>query len=618
MIYSLNKFSIRKINGYAIDKFVLVLLVSLVGASCSEDELTKGIEGQEPPISGQEQGITFRFGQPSTYGAAPTAEEKEIKRLDIYLFSEVGGTMILEQIFPDVPVGTNGTVQQSTITFLYSNPLTPRSFYFVANGGNSSSLNALELGTTTLATFMEATTDPISTISALSDNPLLKSSSVDLPTMPASGTVVTVNLKQRVARLDIANDPNSDVTITGILISGARSTARIFGTTEQSQEGTPILASTRIEYQVGKSVYLYPTFEEGETSIQLLVKKTGSDVESIWTINNKLKLAIGGLTTIKIPAASVSIDATSASSHSLSTTKEDYSGITWLTGTKYAVVSDKKDGFYIFDIAMDNQGRISSVSRSTFYGNTSVSRDCEGIVWHPTRNTLFISGEGDQRILEYTMEGTKTNTELAVPAIFAKAAGTGNYGFEALGYNRYTGLFWTTTESTLPRDGERASGNNIINNLLRIQSFDESLNPAGQYAYKMDMPKAAAGTPSNYAFGVPEITALNDGRLLVSEREFYATSMGFGSWVHNKIYLATPLAANDVSGVSDLRSVAESRFMSKKLLWEKETTLNGGTLANFEGMCLGQTLQGGKVSLLQINDSQSALSEYIQTLSLSQ
>lgn len=91
-----------------------------------------------------------------------------------------------------------------------------------------------------------------------------------------------------------------------------------------------------------------------------------------------------------------------------------YSGITALGGNRYALVSDKEptDGFFIFRIDQSAiTGDVTNVYMEGFYGNRSPKvdaqgisiRDCEGIAYVPQSNTLFISGEGDQRILEYNM-----------------------------------------------------------------------------------------------------------------------------------------------------------------------------------------------------------------------
>lgn len=75
-----------------------------------------------------------------------------------------------------------------------------------------------------------------------------------------------------------------------------------------------------------------------------------------------------------------------------------------------------------------------------------------------------------------------------VPDAYKKCAG--NYGFESLAYDEESHLFWTINESTLNGDGECATSLNHVRNVLRLQSFDDNLQPVSQYAYIMDAPMA--------------------------------------------------------------------------------------------------------------------------------
>ena len=127
----------------------------------------------------------------------------------------------------------------------------------------------------------------------------------------------------------------------------------------------------------------------------------------------------------------------------------NFSGITKIDDTRYAVVSDKepRDGFFLFHIYQDPQsGEISSVSLEGFKGNPHPAtdgdgnslRDCEGIAYRPSSKTFFISGEGDQKVLEYDMNGVPTGKQLDIPAIFSASKIVTNGGFEALTYNPKT------------------------------------------------------------------------------------------------------------------------------------------------------------------------------------
>ena len=181
--------------------------------------------------------------------------------------------------------------------------------------------------------------------------------------------------------------------------------------------------------------------------------------------------------------------------------KGNYSGLTWLGGNSYAVVSDKaeRSGFFIFHIQLDSiTGDIRNITSDGFRASSDGNHDEEGIAFLPKDSTIFISREADNSILEYDLHGQLTGRRLKVPSIFNGS--TAQYGFEALTYNKKTHLFWTTSESTLRCDGAQANPQNQVCNRLRLQSFDENLLPQAEYAYRMDSPMTKKNA-SNYAMG---------------------------------------------------------------------------------------------------------------------
>ena len=313
-----------------------------------------------------------------------------------------------------------------------------------------------------------------------------------------------------------------------------------------------------------------------------------------------------------------------------------FSGITSLGDNRYAVVSDKepKDGFFLFRIDQNaNTGQITSVYLEGFKGNPNPTvdangisiRDCEGIAYIPESNTVFISGEGDQRIIEYDMDGIPTGRELNVPAIFSRKNIVPNYGFEALSYDTESHLLWTTTESMLPIDGKAASPLNPgVQNLLRLQAFSLNLEPIAQYAYRMDRGKLE-DFGKLYVYGVPEITALPDGRLLVLEREADITAGKFSSSVRCKLYIVNPKEGHQIDSSVNLTMLDPNKFLVKKLLADWRTGVQPIKInfANYEGMCLGRKLADGRQTLILISDSQGGkqkgpviLNDYLKVIVL--
>ena len=110
----------------------------------------------------------------------------------------------------------------------------------------------------------------------------------------------------------------------------------------------------------------------------------------------------------------------------------------------------------------------------------------------------------------------------------------------------------------------------------------------------MDTPQAPAET-FHYAMGVSGMCALDDGRLILLEREFFVAPGKLGSFVHCKLYIVNPSAT------------AADCLLEKRLLLEFRTHLSllGRGLANYEGICLGPRLADGSRTLLLISDSQN-------------
>lgn len=311
----------------------------------------------------------------------------------------------------------------------------------------------------------------------------------------------------------------------------------------------------------------------------------------------------------------------------------DYSGLSHIRDDLYAVVSDKEqnDGFYPFTIKTDSiTGHISEVHRNVFVGSRPEkmtmknysARDEEDIIYHPSTDTYFIAGEGDQRIIEYSNEGKPTGRELQIPQEFMPDNIRPNAGFESLAYDAVRGVFWTTTETALKNDSLTDGGRMT----LRLQSFGEDLKPAIQYAYQTDAPSVCPKT-ARQVFGVSALTALPDGRLLVLERDFVITKRYIRSYVKHKIYMIDPLTspASAISSSTAVADIKRNQYLKKTLVAEFQTNLKlfDWTLANYEGMCLGPQLADGRRVLLLINDSQHnygnvffSLQDYVKVILL--
>ena len=290
----------------------------------------------------------------------------------------------------------------------------------------------------------------------------------------------------------------------------------------------------------------------------------------------------------------------------------NYSGITWLGGSRYAVANDKSPtaGFYLMSIDIDSiTGELLSVREDTFLTSGQPNRDEEGICYVPQNQTVFVSGEKDQEILEYNLQGQLTGRKLNIPEVFKTSYSNG--GFEALTYQVQSHRFWTTTEHTLKSDGEKPSIERKIKNRLRLQSFGDDLQPKEQYWYETDSTNIRK-KKGRSILGVSGLAALDDGRIVVLERELYFPKKQIGSYSLVKLYLIDPSQCQP------------GEILQKTLLIAFKTKVNllRRNFANFEGICLGPKLTDGRQLLILVCDSQNhyrgILKDWYKTIILPQ
>lgn len=284
-----------------------------------------------------------------------------------------------------------------------------------------------------------------------------------------------------------------------------------------------------------------------------------------------------------------------------------YSGIAYLGGDRYAVVDDKLPGggIVFFELPLQEDGRVRARRvRRTVPEATATSEvtglDNEGIVY--ASGKLYVSAEGDQSIREYDLEGRPTGQAFAVPEDLGVTAIVKNGGFEALAYDTVADCFWTVTEMPLKADGKSSR-------LHRLQRFEGTHRADGRFLYQMDSPRATeaeAASAMAYVHGISALTVLDDGRLIVLEREVFVPG-GRPKDILAKAFMQMKLYVVNPAGVDSCI------VLPKQLLYEFETHLSltaAGievALANYEGMCLGPCLHDGRRTLILLADSQAGV-----------
>lgn len=184
-----------------------------------------------------------------------------------------------------------------------------------------------------------------------------------------------------------------------------------------------------------------------------------------------------------------------------------------------------------------------------------------------------------------------------------------NGTFEGLTFTEDFNTLYVSVEEPLYEDGPRA-GVGDSTAWIRILKYNaKTETPVAQYAYLLD-PVVREPIPKG-AFeinGVPDILALNDHQLMVTERSF---STGYLT-CNVRVYVVELNGAEDVSNIASLKTTPPKGFLRKKLLLNMDDL--GINIYNIEGATFGPLLANGKRSLLFVADDNFSGKEKTQVL----
>ncbi|MDH6304148.1 uncharacterized protein (TIGR02145 family) [Parabacteroides sp. PF5-5] len=258
----------------------LLFAALLFLAACNEETVLTS-----PPEYEGEGSVTFTLPL-MTRGAVSYsiagASENELSDITIYMFND--NSKKLEKVFrmADIELGTSGTNRTAKINVTGKSG--KKTFYFVGNGENrSADLANLNVGATSETDFVEAITD-MHTDTLVT--PLLMSGKTiitEVSTPDDKPLELKVDLKRRVVRLDIDNNPKeTNFDIKKILVSKAKLRGYIF----EDKTATPLKSIEEANYKpieiepkdlqaperLDSVFYLYPTtigVGTGKTEIAL-------------------------------------------------------------------------------------------------------------------------------------------------------------------------------------------------------------------------------------------------------------------------------------------------------------------------------------------------------------
>ncbi|WP_155054827.1 esterase-like activity of phytase family protein [Streptomyces blattellae] len=254
-----------------------------------------------------------------------------------------------------------------------------------------------------------------------------------------------------------------------------------------------------------------------------------------------------------------------------------------------AAVSDRSALFTL------DRGTLQPKSVVALADESGAALDSEGLVVDGD-GTRLISSETEPSVRRYSRDG-KILDRLPVPASLQVAPAG-----RAVTNGTFEGLTMLPGGRTLLASMEYALSGDAPG-IVRWQTWTwhhGTFEPGAQYAYQADP-----------GLGVPEVTALPDGRLLVLERGF---TSGVGNTV--RLYLADPRRATDTGGTDTLTGQDGVRLVKKTLLADLVNCPSLGATAkqpqpnplldNIEGMVVTGRTKGRLHVLLVSDDNQNA------------
>ena len=289
-------------------------------------------------------------------------------------------------------------------------------------------------------------------------------------------------------------------------------------------------------------------------------------------------------------------------------------GIAWVSNDIYMAVTDWESTIWQLTLPYDPEsGKILSCGMKRIC-NLEMTVDVEGIAIDPMNNSVWIADERAATIRQHSpITGKALSGNVDMPK--SLKGFRLDSGLESLTISRDGLSMWTCTEEALSADGPRATRTNGTN--VRLSEFvrksaAEKWKLSGQWVYYVD---PVAGGPwysrkkKNLSrSGVSELCLLDDGTLLVLEREF---SVVLIPRLRCRIYEVDLGKAKNVVGEKNLSTLKDSEKVRKKLLYE-----NTG-FSMYEGMCLGPVLKDGSRMLVLVSDADKKSLRSILSLRLS-
>ncbi len=287
-------------------------------------------------------------------------------------------------------------------------------------------------------------------------------------------------------------------------------------------------------------------------------------------------------------------------------------GIAWISNDVYWAVTDWHPVVWEIELPVDPVSGKPQACRLRKLFNPEGAVDVEGLVRDPLDGASWLADERAGRIRRYDSVTGRGAEVIKLPPPMQNFYR--DSGFESLTISADGLTLWTCMEEALVPDGPRATrtqGTDV--RLVRFvrKSAKDPWTVSGQWVYHTD---TIAGGPwfnskkeDLARSGIAELCLLEDGTLLVLEREFSKVLI---PRLRCRLYETDLSSATDVQGLASISNAPALKKVAKKMLFE--TT----GLSMYEGLCLGPKLSDGARLLVLVSDGEKKAFRSVMTLRL--
>lgn len=289
-------------------------------------------------------------------------------------------------------------------------------------------------------------------------------------------------------------------------------------------------------------------------------------------------------------------------------------GIAWVSNGTYLAVTDWNPAVWQLEMPADpSDGKLKGCTIRR-HCRPAGAVDVEAIALDPLDGSIWLADERTCSVKRFDLATGRETGIVALPPMFGDIYR--DSGFESLTISADGLTMWTCTEEALRCDGARAThsaGTDVRLVRLARTAAKEPWKVSGEWVYRTDCIAGGAwpggGGRDLSRCGVAELCVLDDGALLVLEREFSKVII---PRLRCRIYEADLSSATDVQGLSSISNAPSLKRAEKRMLYETSG------FSMYEGMCLGPRLRDGSRMLVLVSDGDKRTFRSVLSLRLHQ